>query len=227
MTAPTASAYKPRDPRFFLYAVSVLTAALCPPGNDSSDREQATEAGRACAAVLDGGTVPDGFTTPEAVRLLSLVGEKEAIQAARTGVPFAGQRIAPSMAVGALEREEKRLAAIGPIPSRDEVTAKNKETIARLRDISAPVRMAALAAAAHRLAALPSITGAPSVRNEAVGIVVHELTKAIALATELGVPSTETMSEADAQKAGSAVLPYPACLALDMLIMSAAMPEQP
>ncbi len=221
MNAPAVVPYKPRDPRFYLYAASILTAALCPPGNDASNHSQASEAGRACAAVLDSGTVPDGFTTPEAVRLLSLVGERDAIQGARTGMPIPGQRVAPSMSVGALEREEKRLASFGPIPSRDEVAAKSRETIERLRNISAPVRMAALMAAAVRLDAMPSITGAPSVRNDAIGIVVDELTKAIALANELGLPAVESITDEEAQKAGSAVLPYPACLALDVFFVAA------
>lgn len=219
-------AYKPRDPRFFLYAVSSLTAALCPPGNDSSNHAQAAEAGRACAAVLDGGVVPEGFSTPETVRLLTLVKEKEAIQTARTGIPIPGQQFVPSMSVGVIEREEKRLAAIGPIPSRDELLTKNKDTVARLRNISAPVRMAALVASSNRLGALPVITGAPSVRADAIGIVVDELIRAIALATELGIPSTEEIGDAEAQKAGSSVLPWPACLALDMIVMTAAASEQ-
>lgn len=227
MTASAIPAYKPRDPRFYLQAVSALTAALCPPGNDSANHAQAAEAGRACAAVLDSGTVPEGFTTPEAVRLLSLVGEREVLHAARTGMPVPGGRVAPSMPVGALEREEKRLAAAGPIPTRDEVNAKSKEAVERLKNISAPVRMAALTASALRIDAIPFVTGAPSVRNDAIGIVVDELTKAIELAKELGVPSTETLSEADAQKAGSAVLPYPACLTLDMLIIGAAASQEP
>lgn len=225
MTA-SVSAYKPRDPRFFHYAASILTAALCPPGNDSSNHAQAADAGRACAAVLDSGIVPDGFSTPETVRMLSLVGEKESLQFARTGVPVPGQRVAPSMPVGVIDREEKRLAAVGPIPTREELLAKNKATIAKLQNISAPVRMSALAAAAFRLDAMPTVTGAPSVRSDAIGVVVDELTRAIALAEELGIPSTETISEADAQKAGSAVLPWPACLALDMIVMTAAASEQ-
>lgn len=250
-TEPVPSTgYQPRDPIFFSFAACVIASALQPSGIHDSDREQAERTASTCARMLDGGPAPDGFVAPRHARTLMTVAENERLSAGlvgqippgagnwqsigfvRNGNESTGDRsppvfvpavYPPIMTEGERADARKKLAKQGEIPKRGEVMLTNAEHLARIRDLSEPVRYTALHAAALRLANSPEITGAREL--EACGVIAEEIDRAIRVHAALGLPTYSMQTDEQAgREQGPAAVPYPASVGflLTLNVMRAA-----
>lgn len=211
--------YEPRDPHFYLLALSLLSAALVPatasPVHHASDHVDAEETARKAARILDGGTPPEGFIQRAIARRMAEVREFSATVGVLldqrqnpTGAPI---RIGTAAEVQrARDAEAKRAAKEGPMPTVDELKEQNARDLARFRDLSEPVRDAALRASAVRLSSTVEITGARA--EEAIGIVCEEIARAIRFAEEAAIGTKSLPDDAALSDIASAV-PYPANLA--------------
>jgi hypothetical protein len=220
----TAPRYEPRDPHFYLLAFCTLSAALVPatasPVYHAADHTQAEDTARSAARILDGGPAPEGFVQRAILRRMAEVREYQATtgmlidpRQAPTGMPV--RLVNAAEVQRAREREALREKEQGPMPTVDELKAKNLEDLSRFRDLSEPVRDAALRASAVRLAATNEITGARP--EEAIGIVCEEIMRAIRFAEEIGIGSAGLSEKAGLEDLATGV-PYPASLAMLALV---------
>lgn len=211
--------YEPRDSHFYLLAMCMLSAALVPatasPQYHPHDHIDAEDTARKAAQLLDGGPAPDGFIQRAIARRMAEVREFQATVGALldqrnnpTGAPV---RIGTAAEVQrARDAEAKRAAQHGPMPTVEELKEQNAADLYRFRDLSEPVRDAALRASAVRLSATTEITGARA--QEAIGIVCEEIMRAIRFAEEAGIATT-TLPEEPNLGDIAAGMPYPANLA--------------
>lgn len=203
----------PRDAVFFLIASATLAAALQPASFYPSDREQATTAGQACARLLDSGLVPIGFVPQRFQTDLREADQYAQIQRATRGEPVGGE----SWNAGQVQRAQAKFphAPMG----REQILQKVEAAIARISDLSEPVRDAALRAAALRLASRPDLTGARL--DEALQVVFDETERALELAQGL-VPARSFETENAAGNDITALnWPYP----LNVLVAVGAMAQ--
>lgn len=224
------SKYQPRDPLFFAMASCVLATSLQPSGPHDDDRERAEKTAAKCAQMLDGGPAPEGLITPRQARILHAVGEAERLNAGLAGTTTPGASgYNPSanvqqMTEGARKAAREQLAKMGKLPERADVEKQNREHLARIRDVSEPVRFTALLASAHRLASNSSITGAHE--HDACGVVAEELDRAIRVHEALSLPtfSAETDERAGREQ-GAGAMPYPASAVIVLLAAASASAE--
>lgn len=203
------SDFVPNDPNFFLFAVASLSAALLPlqAAPQATDIANAEIAAELCAQALDSGVFPATFLLPEYEPQLA---ESESLTSAN-------KRNLTAYEQSKLNAELlQRSRTLGTPLTADQIKAKNKEHIAKYKDLSAPVRGAALASAVARLGAMKQVTGSHS--NVALGVTASEIERAMRLAAKFSV-STEPLAAAleKAQKSGGSpaldnLLPYPANL---------------
>ncbi len=221
--SPAPRSYAPRDPIFFLHAACLFAAALQPSGRDESDRDAAEAGARDLAAVLDGGPVPKDLILPRFARQLEDLSEAEAaLGSATAGAPGGTPSNPRALSAGSvLEIRKARQAAGKPTDPRaiasekERVISDHAGLVARLGDLSEPVRAAALAASVTRIAARPDLTGAPHLMDNAFGIVVEEIERAIRTAEGLEIPARGIGSDAGRESASN-VAPYPANVVLEL-----------
>lgn len=224
--------YEPRDPHFYLLAVCMLSAALVPatanPTYHAADHTQADETARKAAQILDGAPAPDGFLQRAIARRLAEIREYQSTvgltidpRHVPTGVPV---RIGTAAEVErARKAEAARAEKDGPMPSVEELKDQNAKDLTRFRDLSEPVRDAALRSSAVRLAATHEITGARP--EEAIGIVCEEIMRALRIAEEIGLPTRSLPENASMSDAAMGV-PYPANMPAMALIGGMAQIEE-
>ncbi len=220
-------AYEPRDPYFFAYAWSVITAALVPPTSlDNSDHRFAEETGHACAVVLDGGGAPPKFLSRHAVRRIGEIRELKALTEAQvdritTARPVRiGTEGEKQQALARVAERERELGYA--LPTEQEVRDENAADLDRSQDLSELVRLAALHAASVRLSATSDITGARP--DEAIGIVLEEIDRAIRIHARIGLPVTAIRDDATVEDSLRG-LPYPAGIAVAVILGASEEPE--
>lgn len=248
--ATDATTYDPRDRVFYHRAVVLFIGALRPAsrvfhyekGPDGKpvtpvdhDREQAKEAAHVCAGVLDRGIVPKGFVLPDILTLEGLIRDREILDAATRketlsyaqghSVPNPQHYAAPNLypptvTEGQKAKMRERIEAVGTVPSRPEAAAENERKLRGLSDISETVRSHALDAAVARITSRKDLTGAPTCRQDVVGIVVDAILDSIEAANQLGLPSRDALSysEEENEAFGTHAFPYGAHIAADLAI---------
>lgn len=203
--------YEPRDSVFFVKAACMLAAALCPQdSNSDDDHDQADESAAALAQILDGGPPPKDFVAPRQSRLLI---ERRLHNETLAANNPAASSINAGQVKAARDKLAEREKSLGKLPEEHEILDDNAQWLARLADLSEPVRDTALSASAVRLSARKGITGARL--NDAALVVVEEIERAIRFAEANGVPSRSIATEEAALERGEPAvigpvsLPYP------------------
>ena len=218
VTTPVPERATVRDPVFMHHATALLASALLMPlvVSDETDEKHALNTAESIARLLDTGEVPEGYVTPENA---AAIAQTLYYTHSTPNGPIASNEGEKNVRNAQLVEHEKKL---GRVKTVGQIKKENDELLATLVDISEPVRSTALTTTAFLLAALgKAITGAHP--NEAVGIAVNEILRAIRLAEKFGVPTRgiETVAaQIDAgeidQETAERALPYPASVAMDM-----------
>jgi hypothetical protein len=217
--------YQPRDPVFFVQAASLLAASLVPPSGEASDVQRAETTALLCARILDGGPAPEKLLSLRHFRLWNERAHYDFVQTSRANKD-AGTwaRPRPIATVAEEERARAELAlrekTLGPLPWPDQrgvdpILEDNAAFMQSLRDISEPVRAAALSAAALRLAQRPDISGATV--DDAARIVIDEIDRARRFAEGYGVNVRSVETERSAGRPiGPNDLAWPASTAAEV-----------
>lgn len=213
-TEKTASAptIPHRDLVFTHYATCIIAAAVLPVPAHHMDHAAAEVTAAACARILDGGGAPKDYVIRRYARMFDDIAQADAVAEGAKGPVIQNGRIV-NAAEGAAFR--KKIEAAGPLPRREVVNSDNAAALARISDISEPVRSAAMHASVARLT-----VSREGVRElDAVAIVIEEIERAIRVADSLGLDSKGIgeRKEGTVKEAIESV-PYPGNVALFLSI---------